>query len=91
MKKLVIFISIITTLIFSNNVYSYDITNKDKIIINKLTYKLDEEIKNKSYNYKLFIIKRLHNLENKYRNNQRLYIIIKSIIINLENYVCSRD
>jgi len=63
--------------------YSYNLNSKDYIIINKISTKINNNIKYKSYNTINNIIEKLKKIKNKYKNNKRITKILEKIIDNL--------
>ncbi len=83
-KKTIIFILIFSNFFNISKTFSYNLTNKDIITINKATYKLSKKINKYSYKKRLEIINKIKFLKNKYKSNKKLHLILDNITKNLE-------
>jgi hypothetical protein len=88
MKKILIIIS----LLFSINVFAsdYNLTANDKILINKLSNKIQIILDKSSLETRKNLENKINQIQNKYKNNQKLNYIFEEIkknthLINYEN------
>ena len=90
MKKIIVLIFII--FIFVSNTYAYvntyQITTSDKIIINKLSNKINKLLSKNTLSFRIKLETKINNIQYKYKKNKRIYTIFKEIKINtnLINY-----
>lgn len=82
MKKAITLIVVMFYLISKTYSYDYSLSNKDKIIINKLSYKISKLLSAKSIKEKTNFINKLNNIEQKNNKNKNLLNIIKEVKIN---------
>jgi len=84
LKNFINFITILIFAFYSNYSFAYTLNLEDKIIANKITYKLNKKLNNYNYKNRIKFLNKIKSLKNKYKNNKRIYSILNLITKNLE-------
>ncbi len=84
MRKTIILLFSCLSLIFST-IYAYSLNENDHKLVNIVTIKIESLIDKKWEIYRNKYIKELRKLDNKYKDNERLSLIINEVINSLDN------
>lgn len=79
MKKILISILLIFTIIWTTFAWDYKLTAKDKIIINKINYKIKPLLEKQTLAFRQKLESKINELQQKYKSNQRFYYIFEQI------------
>lgn len=80
MKKILLSIFLLT---FSFNYsYSYELSNSDKLIINKISSKIEKLLLNNSLEFREKLEDKINEIQNQYKENKKIYSIFEEIKIN---------
>ncbi len=82
MEKIIIILILIISSILKTFANDYNITNNDKLIINKLSYKIQNILDNSSLSSREVLIKKINQIQQQYKNSKKLYTIFEQIKIN---------
>lgn len=82
MKKIILIIFIILLSFWNSYALNYRFTPSDKLIINKLTSKIQKILDSSSLKTRKTLENKINDIQNKYKNNKKLYNIFEKIKIN---------